>query len=325
MKKGVSYKKKISACRFLFCLLLLLALSLLSGCEEKEENIQDYVYVLTQDQTSIVALEANIKSKNTNGQIEEYIKFLETEQTNIKYRSPCMDGIRITDYSLDNKQLSLYFSEEYHKLDTAAEVLVRAAIVRTLMQVENVEYISFFIGESPLVDSNENPIGLMTADSFIENTGEEINSIQTATLTLYFANEKGDKLVKEVQNVHYNSNISIEKLVMERLIAGPKTSSAYVSIPSETKLVSIQIKEGVCYVNLDSGFQTNTINVSASVPIYSIVNSLIEIPSITKVQISINGDNTVLFWDSVKLDMPFERNSEIVENTSADEKDINME
>lgn len=55
----------------------------------------------------------------------------------------------------------------------------------------------------------------MTAESFVENPGEQINAIQTTTLTLYFSNRDGDALVKETQTVHYSSNISIEKLVIE--------------------------------------------------------------------------------------------------------------
>ena len=326
MMKEARFHPKCAAKKMERALLLFLLILAVMGCSGKDEKKEGQVfYVLTQNQNSIVALKTEITAADPKGQIDEYLQLLSKEQEDIKYRSPFMEGIHITDYTLEGNQLILCFSEEYYKLDTVREVLVRAAIVRTLTQVEGVDGVSFNIGDVPLLDSNQNPIGIMSADSFIENTGEEINSIQTASLTLYFANEQGDKLVTEVQKVHYNSNISIEKLVMERLIAGPKTSAAYPSIPSDTKLVSIQIKEGICYVNLDSGFQNNMLEVSANVPIYSVVNSLLEIPSISKVQISINGDNTVLFWDSVKLELPFERNMELVENTNINEKEVDVE
>ena len=47
---------------------------------------------------------------------------------------------------------------------------------------------------------------------------EKINNIQEANLTLYFASESGDGLVRETQHVYYSSNTSIEKLVMEQLL-----------------------------------------------------------------------------------------------------------
>ena len=49
------------------------------------------------------------------------------------------------------------------------------------------------------------------------------------------------------------SNISLEKLVMEQLIEGPRKSGLLATIPSETKLITITVVDGVCYVNLVSG------------------------------------------------------------------------
>lgn len=67
------------------------------------------------------------------------------------------------------------------------------------------------------MDLDKNPVGQMNADSFVENTGDAINEETVTTLTLYFANKSGDKLVKEKVNVTGSSNISVEKLVVESL------------------------------------------------------------------------------------------------------------
>ena len=82
--------------------------------------------------------------------------------------------------------------------------------MRTLTQVEGVECLSYYVGEDPLTDGSGNLVGVMTNDSFIENPGEQINSIQTSTIVLYFANKKGNGLVQETQEVHHSSNISLE-------------------------------------------------------------------------------------------------------------------
>lgn len=63
----------------------------------------------------------------------------------------------------------------------------------------------------------------MYAESFVENPGEQINTIQNTNLTLYFSNQAGDGLVKETRRVHYSSNISLEKLIMEQLLEGPES------------------------------------------------------------------------------------------------------
>ncbi len=50
------------------------------------------------------------------------------------------------------------------------------------------------------------------------------------------------------------------------------------------------------------------------VKIYSITNSLVELPNINKVQISVNGDTSVSYKENMSLSTVFERNLELVEN-----------
>ena len=70
----------------------------------------------------------------------------------------------------------------------------------------------------------------------------------------YFSSKDGTTLVKETRTVHYSTNISLEKLVMEQLIEGPK-KGATATIPSETKIITLSVMDGICYVNLDNNFQ----------------------------------------------------------------------
>ena len=113
----------------------------------------------------------------------------------------------------------------------------------------------------------------------------------------------------------YNTNISIEKLVVEQLLAGPNEDVADVAFPTinpNAKLVSISVKDGICYVNFDENFLTQVYNVSTDVAIYSVVNSLVELNNVNKVQITINGETNIMFRESVSLSTVFERNLNIV-------------
>lgn len=118
--------------------------------------------------------------------------------------------------------MDLTFNEKYTSLDAAEEVLLRAAVVKHLVQISGIDYVSFYIGEEPLMAADNTPVGLMSNEDFIQNVGSSLHSYQSTSLTLYFANKDGDKLVKEtVNNVRYNSNISMERLVIEQLLKGP--------------------------------------------------------------------------------------------------------
>ncbi len=106
-----------------------------------------------------------------------------------------------------------------------------------MTQIDGVDCVAFYIGDAPLTDAKGNLVGTINQDSFIENPGEQINSIQNTTLTLYFSNLDGDGLVKEVrEDVYYSSNISMEKLIMEQLLDGPKTKDAKSAIPEGPSL-----------------------------------------------------------------------------------------
>ena len=107
----------------------------------------------------------------------------------------------------------------------------------------------------------------------------------------------------------YSANTQLERFVVEELIAGPsgQIEGLYPVINPETKIINILTKDGICYVNLDSSFLTVVNNVSTEVAVYSIVNSLVELDNINKVQILVNGEVPSTFSNST-----FERNLDYV-------------
>ena len=88
----------------------------------------------------------------------------------------------------------------------------------------------------------------------------------------------------------------------------------YDTLPRNAKALSVTVKNGICYVNFDSAFADDALNVSEYIPIYSVVNSLTELPNISRVQISINGVSNIKFRDSISLEQPLERNMDYVKN-----------
>ena len=133
-------------------------------------------------------------------------------------------------------------------------------------------------------------------------------------MTLYFSSKDGTKLVPETREVHYSSNISLEKLVMEQLMEGPKTKKKLATIPTGTKLITITVVDGVCYVNMDETFLNQNQEISEQVVLYSIVDSLTELSSIDKVQISINGDTSGKCRYTYDLAPMYKEDMSIVEN-----------
>ena len=287
--------------------ILLLAVPLLmAGCRKQQQVDESgyRIWYINQDETCLKYENKELQSKNEEGLLREMMEVMRETPTDDELKPVIPEDVTLLDFDFEHNQLYLDFSPEYKKMPKVYEVLCRAAIVRTMGQIDGVEYVDFQVTGEPLTELEGKEICLMN---------EEINAYKTADLTLYFANKAGDKLVGQRVAMEYNSNISLEKLIVEQLIAGPPFEGAYPTIPSETKLLNISIKDKICYVNLDEGFLGTGYNVIESIPVYSIVNSLIENTDAQKVQISINGESNRMFRESINFDTIFEKNEGLIE------------
>lgn len=304
------------AYRILLLLMLVFA-SLFAGCGGPKEKSAYHIEYLNKEKNHIVPVAYEPQATETEDLIREFLAALCSDVDDVEYRKPIPSDVEVTSYSLDGALLTLRFDADYNNMKPVEEVLCRAAVVRTMTQIKGVDCVAFYIGDAPLTDAKGNLIGSMNADSFVENPGEQINSIQNTSLTLYFSNENGDGLVKEVrEDVYYSSNVSMEKLIMEQLLEGPGIKGAKSAIPAGTKLVTVSVVDGVCYVSLDEAFKNQDYKVNEAIVIYSIVNSLSELPTISKVQISVNGDTSGVYRDNFKLEEMYERNLDyVVEQT----------
>ena len=156
------------------------------------------------------------------------------------------------------------------------------------------------------------PVGMMAASDFIESVSD-VNTFEETSMTLFFADETGQRLVEEEREVVHSMNTSLEKLVVEELMKGPQLGGRFPTLPPDLKLLNVSVNENVCYINFDSAFLNRTLAVAEYIPIYSIVNTVCEISNVNKVQITVNGSQNVKFRDVIDLTTQFERNLEIGE------------
>lgn len=293
------------------------------SCGSRQPNEQETVYniyYVNRDGTGVVYHEYTTTSTDTETVLAELVGQLETVSERLEYRAPLAGNFTLLGYSLSEGQLLLNFDENYKNQEIINEILVRASIVRTLTQVKDVQYISFLVSSQPLTDASGNVVGFMNSDNFIDNAGNEINTYERVRLRLYFANAEGNGLISVNRTVVFSSNFSLERQVVEEIIAGPKDTDtgkgagnlAYPVMNSDTKVVSVNIRDGICYVNLDANFLSQIYQVTPEVTIYALVNSLAELSNVNRVQISINGETNVTYRESMNLATMFERNLDLV-------------
>lgn len=298
-----------------FCLLC-------TGCSQKKEQEYTGYYIFCPDANEMkVGYEKYTpKAKDALELVEEFLKEMKGEPEDISLKKALPDEARVDEYILEDGLLTLYFSSGYGKLEGVAEILRRAAIVKTLCQIDGVDSVQFYVAGQPLTDSNLDAIGYMTEDSFIDNTGGETTYKQKATLNMYFSDNTGLSLVKVPVDITYDATIPLEQLAIEQLINGPDSidgmdqENIYPTIPVGTQLNKISVKESICYIDFSAAFLKKRTMISAEATIYSVVNTLAELSDINKVQFSINGEQVLLYNDTIDFGSAFERNLDIVKD-----------
>ncbi|CUX47705.1 GerMN domain-containing protein [Clostridium sp. C105KSO13] len=307
-------KRKISAVvSVFFCMLFML-----SACgkqmDEKKNNLD--IFYLNSDRTGLVRASSEVsKSENAQKAIKYMLKALKKPSEDIDYTAPIPKGVKINSYKLEGEILYLDFNNQYAKIDPLEEKLIRAAVVRSLIQIDRISGLWFTVEGKDLVDSSGKVTGYLNEDDFVQNISSSLNSYETASLTLYFANATGDKLVEQKIDAKYNSNMSREKLIVEKLMKGPRKFTGYPTINPEVTLLSVTIKDEICYVNLDDEFLSGGVDVKPEITIYSIVNSLVEGTTANEVQIMVSGEKIVSYMEKIDLTQPLKEDMSWVEKT----------
>ena len=310
-------KKKLSVFIMILCLLLCT-----TSCGSNSEAAKYQVYYLDMDETSITGVDYELQAGESNPteMVDELLMAMKEAPEVTGLRATLPDNVEVLDHSENGYLVTIDFNSAYYEMDKTEEVLVRAAVVKTISQVKAYSYVSFTVDSSPLMNEEGELVGSMNADSFVENPGEQINTSQEVTLTLYFSDDSGTRLVKKTRVVHYSTNISLEKLVMEQLIYGPNGSDVKATVPSVSRLINISVADGICYVSLDDNFKNNLNNqITEQVILYSIVDSLASLPEVDKVQISINGDTSGKLMYNYDLAVMYELDESLVAGEEAQE------
>lgn len=280
-----------------------------SGCGKKETDSKYKIYYVNEEQGEVLAESFVPSEETTQTMLEEMTEKL--NKKNAEGHTLLPENIEIQSCVDDDGMIRVDFNQEYHDLNPVDEVLLRASIVKDYVQIPNIYLVTITAEGAPIVDSQGQEIGAMSLDSFLENTGKEIMAYQYKELNLYFTNEEGNQLVPEARQVYYNGNTPIEKVIVEQLLRGPGESGHYATLPSDTRIVGVSVADGIAYVNLGKQFVDEALPVDAQIPIYSIVNSLIDAGNVSQVQISINGDTSLLFKDKVDMNQLFQANHEL--------------
>ncbi|MBQ4068240.1 MAG: GerMN domain-containing protein [Lachnospiraceae bacterium] len=313
----VSKSKRLTA--LLVSLLLVAGVSsVFTGCKSSDGEVKkDYqLYYINSARDSLKTVKYNAKKTDKVELANELMNAINETSSKINMINAIPSNVEVVGWNVDDSVMYINFDSEYLEMDRSNEILCRAALVLTFTQITGIEYVHISVEGEPIKDSFGKNVGNMKSADFIDNSGSSIKSYEKRKAEIYFASEGGTGL--EAVTVETLSAVtdSMEMFILEQLKKGTSDKNARSTIPSGVKINGVNTKDGVCYVDFSEEFLSAVPNITPEVELYSIVNSLCELPHVNKVQITINGTNDKKFRDKISLEKLFERNLDIVKSNN---------
>ncbi len=303
--------------RLFIIISVVLSAVMLGSCGRGEGDGTDVYRIFFPEKgyASIISEERKVLPENSSDMVGALLYELEKSPADDKGIPSITEDIKPTGVRFKDNRVEIDFPEAYLDMDRTREILVRASVVETLTQYEGVQRVSFLVDGTELTDGSGAVTGDMTADSFINNTGVELNSYERTNVTLYFTDISGSGLKRYDEDLVYNTNMAIEKFALETLIGGPQAvneQDAFPTLSPDARLLQVTVKDRIAYANFDTSVREEPYSVDEETALYSIVNTLTSLPGIDKVQISIEGSTEGVFMDHMKLDELYERNDDLI-------------
>ncbi|MBO4394949.1 MAG: GerMN domain-containing protein [Eubacterium sp.] len=306
------FKRKIIMCIVVMCLLMV-------GCGEDETADNSLkVYYLDADKEKLVAEDYVPKAKESDltALITELIRALEKNGEKDRLTNPIEPEIEFDEFKIKENQLSIYFSGAYNNKTGLYEVLTRAAIVKTMCQLDGIDKVDFYVEDQPLMVEGES-IGQMDISTFVTDLGNQ-GGPQSRVVKLYFSDASGQRLVPVDTEVTYPAAEKIADILVDCLIVGPEKVSGddagnlLSTIPTGTVLNNVTIRDNICYLDFSREFLELLPNVTSDVTVYSIVDTLCELPNVSRVQFTINSGVRERYGETNGFNKTLDRNLDII-------------
>ena len=292
---------------FLVCFLLVSC----SSCG-KISGREVEIYYMNSEHNNIISEKVTLRTNDLKKAVEQILDKMMSQPKNPTYASVFPKGTEVRNVSVNDRTTTIDFSSEIYDLDTVTSVLMRGALVNSITSLNGIDGVKVTVNGESYVDKDGNKIGILNSSDIVLDAHGE--TVVRKYAKLYYASSDGLSLVPEVREIEISDKESAELLVVKELLKGPSANGVSKTIPSETKVLSVETKEGICLVNFSNDFITKHSGGAAAeaLTIYSVVNSLTELEGVDKVQFLIEGQKRESFIHMI-FNEPFTRNESYIQ------------
>lgn len=139
---------------------------------------------------------------------------------------------------------------------------------------------------------------------------EPVPTEEMVEVNLYFSDSQAMYLVPEKRKIPQTPSLARQAVI--ELIKGPESSDFYTTIPEGTQVNEVYIAGDIAYIDLSEEIFKNHPGGSSGelMTVYSIVNTLTEIPPIKSVQILVEGNEMKSLVGHIDISMPLLRDED---------------
>lgn len=289
--------------------LLMAALLLLTSCEKGEEPPEGLCLWFPTDldspRHSAQAVTGQTLPTVGSGELDEVealVSALLDGPSEEGLTNPFPPGVRLLDWDLRGECLELNFSEEYGSLTGVDLTLADCCLVLTLCQLERVEQVCLLVEGKPAAGRERRE--LSPEDVIFTGAEEKPRQIDVA---LYFPRAMGKGLGLETRELTLTEDDDLYETIADTLLKGPTDSDLQTFLPGEDVLIGVWVDNGVCYVNFSAEFlnQAPEGEAEQNLLLYSVVDTLGNLDSVTAVQLLIEGERLPEFGGA-ETNLPLE-------------------
>ncbi len=262
----------------------------LAGGNDNKVQKEISLYFFDEGGYTIKPVETEITALSDAELHEKIAKALIEGPTDKKYL-PIMDkDVKLNYINFVDGNLTVDFSSEYPE----DNLMCTYAVIKTFSRLASVKNILVTENSKGIKGSDGIELGFVSGD-YINTESDE----DTATgVRLYFANSDKSELVMEYRKINIVDTKPVEQYVVSELIKGPKIKGNERLLASDTKVLSVETTDRICYVNFKEGFLEKNATSGSKLVVDSIVKSLTGLNNVDSVQFLIDGKKTEKIGDT---------------------------
>ena len=229
--------------------------------------------------------------------------------TSVDLTSPMPEGVELITVLQEEEVLCLTFSEELQALMGIDRTIASACLLRTMTQFPGIKSIRLLVRVqgTDLIWSEE----LTEADFLLE---DDTGISDASTVRLYFGSSSGRYLRLETREQITMEEDELPHYVLDQLLTGPMTEPNRSVYSGDLSVLQVSVEEGLCTVDLSQAFlseQPETHKL-ARLAVFSLVNSLTELPQIKQVLLLCEGQS-ISDYQGLDLSEPLTPDASIVD------------